>query len=101
MVLCFPLFINRILVEQVCVMSHNMYYMDSDLSVKRKIEKHREKVLHSDSLLQRNPFVQTIPSSKQKKSKKKNKEIQTAKAAAQDCEKVSLVCCGDQIKEYG
>ncbi|XP_027110666.1 ribosome biogenesis protein NOP53-like isoform X2 [Coffea arabica] len=75
------------------VPSDSLFYVDKsrDLSVKRKIEKHREKVLHSDSLLQRNPFVQTIPSSKQKKSKKKNKEIQTAKAAAQDCEKDSGV----------
>ncbi|GFY95637.1 hypothetical protein Acr_10g0010220 [Actinidia rufa] len=56
---------------------------NSDLSVKRKIEKHREKVLRCDSLLQRNPFVQEVPSSRQKKSKKTGKEVQTEKDSVQ------------------
>ncbi|KAL5974719.1 hypothetical protein ACLOJK_031389 [Asimina triloba] len=47
----------------------------ADLSVKRKIEKHRDKVLHSNSLLQRNAFVQPVPSSKSKKTEKKQKEL--------------------------
>ncbi|KAK2982442.1 hypothetical protein RJ640_026285, partial [Escallonia rubra] len=61
--------------------SDSLFYVDksSDLSVKRKIEKHREKVLHCDSLLQMNSFVQPIPSSMQKKSKKKCKEVRIVK----------------------
>lgn len=62
-----------------------------DLSVKRKIEKHRQKVLHCDSLLQRNPFIQPIQSSKQKKTKYKSKEIQTSIDAIQNRKKVSLI----------
>lgn len=58
-------------------------YYDSDLSVKRKIEKHREKVLRCDSLLQRNPFVKPVPSSTQKKSKKSHKEALAANDAVQ------------------
>lgn len=52
----------------------------ADLSVKRKIEKSREKVLRCDSMLQRNPYVQTVPSSIQnkKKSKKNTKSVQMA-----------------------
>ncbi|KAK3015212.1 hypothetical protein RJ639_005421 [Escallonia herrerae] len=61
--------------------SDSLFYVDksSDLSVKRKIEKHREKVLHCDSLLQTNSFVQPIPSSMQKKCKKKRKEVRIVK----------------------
>ncbi|XP_022860260.1 ribosome biogenesis protein NOP53-like isoform X2 [Olea europaea var. sylvestris] len=61
--------------------SDSLFYVDKsrDLSVKRKIEKSREKVLRCDSLLQRNPFVQPIPSSIQKKkqAKKNVKAVQT------------------------
>ncbi|KAA8534003.1 hypothetical protein F0562_031520 [Nyssa sinensis] len=66
--------------------SESLFYVDksSDLSVKRKIEKHREKVLRCDSSLQRNSFVQPVPSSTQKKSKKKRKEVQQANDAVQD-----------------
>ncbi|KAI3448841.1 hypothetical protein Pfo_005506 [Paulownia fortunei] len=70
--------------------SDSLFFVDKsrDLSVKRKIEKSREKVLRCDSLLQRNPFVQPVPSSiqKKKKSNKNGKAVQTAKDkdAAQD-----------------
>ncbi|CAA3004631.1 Hypothetical predicted protein, partial [Olea europaea subsp. europaea] len=47
-----------------------------DLSVKRKIEKSREKVLRCDSLLQRNPFVQPVPSSIEEKSQEKRINLQ-------------------------
>ncbi|CAN6483677.1 unnamed protein product [Victoria cruziana] len=49
----------------------SLFFLDSspDLSVKRKIEKHRAKVLHCESVLQRNEFVQVIPAPKRKKSK--------------------------------
>jgi hypothetical protein len=56
--------------------------------VKRKIEKHREKVLRCDSLLQKNPFVQSVPSSIQKKSKRKRKEVPKANDATQGGPKV-------------
>ncbi|VAH14188.1 unnamed protein product [Triticum turgidum subsp. durum] len=46
-----------------------------DVPVKRKIEKNREKVLHHESVLKRNPYIQTIPSSlMSKKDKKKFKK---------------------------
>ncbi|KAF7844273.1 ribosome biogenesis protein NOP53-like [Senna tora] len=61
----------------------------SDLSVKRKIEKKREKVLHCDSLLQKNQFVIPVPSSTLKKSTKNRKEIPNAKEATQDDLKVN------------
>ncbi|KAK4424897.1 Ribosome biogenesis protein NOP53 [Sesamum alatum] len=65
------------------VPSDSLFFVDKsrDLSVKRKIEKSREKVLRCDSLLQRNPFVKPIPSSvqKKKKSKKNGKAVHTAK----------------------
>lgn len=59
----------------------------SDLSVKRKIEKQREKVIRWDSVLQKNAFVQPIPSSTVKKAKRKHKEVQKTNSA-QDCPKV-------------
>ncbi|KAG6518968.1 hypothetical protein ZIOFF_022454 [Zingiber officinale] len=46
-----------------------------EIPAKRKIEKHREKVLHYESLLQKNPFVQAVPSSSSKKSKRKKKQV--------------------------
>ncbi|KAK6143195.1 hypothetical protein DH2020_023543 [Rehmannia glutinosa] len=61
--------------------SDSLFFVDKsrDLSVKRKIEKSREKVLRCDSVLQRNPFVKPVPSSiqKKKKSKKTVKAVQT------------------------
>lgn len=59
-----------------------------DLSIKRKIEKHREKILKCDSALQRNSFVQSVPSSTLKKSKKKKKEALKALPETQDNPKV-------------
>ncbi|KAK8916266.1 hypothetical protein KSP39_PZI022765 [Platanthera zijinensis] len=60
--------------------SDSLFYVDksTDIPVKRKIEKHRNKVLHHESILQRNPFVQPVPSSTLKKSKKLN-EIRAVK----------------------
>ena len=56
--------------------------------MKRKIEKHREKVLRCDSVLQKNPFVKAVPSSTQKKSKRKHKEVPKANDATQVGSKV-------------
>ncbi|XP_059627917.1 ribosome biogenesis protein NOP53-like [Cornus florida] len=66
--------------------SESLFYLDKsrDLSVKRKIEKHREKVLRCDSLLQRNSFVEAVPSSTKRKSQKKRKEVQKAKDVVQN-----------------
>ncbi|KAK1571913.1 hypothetical protein Q3G72_024830 [Acer saccharum] len=57
--------------------------------VKRKIEKHRQKVLRVDSVLQKNPFVQIVPSSKSKpkKSIKKQKDVLKENDATVDCPK--------------
>lgn len=59
------------------VPSESLFFVDKsrDLSIKRKIEKHREKIIHSDSILKRNAFVQPVPSSNQKKIKRKVKEV--------------------------
>lgn len=69
--------------------SDSLFYVDKsrDLSARRKIEKRREKVLHSDSLLQRSPFIHPIVSSIQKKTKKKSEGVKKAKALVQDCQK--------------
>ncbi|KAF8085709.1 hypothetical protein N665_0650s0022 [Sinapis alba] len=52
-----------------------------DLPVKRKIEKNREKVLRCDSVLQKNPFVQVVSSSKPKSkiTKKKTNAVESKK----------------------
>ena len=60
---------------------------DSDAPVKRKIEKHREKVLRYESILQRNPFVQPLPTSIHKKSNKKKEKVNNAQAPSQDLSK--------------
>lgn len=57
--------------------------------MKRKIEKHRQKVLHVESMLQKNPFVQAVPSSTLKKSKKTLKEVPKPKDATE---------CGPQVE---
>ncbi|XAR71884.1 hypothetical protein NMG60_11018333 [Bertholletia excelsa] len=65
--------------------SEALFYVDKskDLQVKRKIEKHREKALRCDSLLQRNSFVQPVPSSAQKKSKTAGNEVKKNKDTIQ------------------
>ncbi|KAH0661851.1 hypothetical protein KY284_026782 [Solanum tuberosum] len=72
------------------VPSDSLFYVDKsrDLSVKRKIEKHREKVLRCDSMLQSNTFVEPVPSSTGKRSKKKSK-VQIAKDTDQQGQKDS------------
>ncbi|KAH0710106.1 hypothetical protein KY284_011533 [Solanum tuberosum] len=67
------------IIQEYCVLRTN-------LSVKQKIEKHREKVLRCDSMLQSNAFVEPVPSSTGKKSKKKSK-LQIAKDTAQQDQK--------------
>ncbi|XVF14975.1 hypothetical protein REPUB_Repub09cG0107900 [Reevesia pubescens] len=59
----------------------SIFFIDKSkyLSVKRKIEKKREKVLRVDSVLKKNLFVEVVPSSKQRNSKKKENETLKAK----------------------
>ncbi|KAJ9160414.1 hypothetical protein P3X46_025818 [Hevea brasiliensis] len=58
----------------------------SDVSARRNIEKHREKVLRCDNVLQKNPFVLVVLSSNQKKKKKtkKTRKDSKPKGATQD-----------------
>ncbi|KAK1285831.1 Uncharacterized protein QJS10_CPB20g00163 [Acorus calamus] len=67
------------------VPSDSLFFLDksSDVSVKKKIEKNREKVLRCESLLQRNAFVKPVPSSTLKKCMKTRKTIKL-KAESQD-----------------
>ncbi|CAA6664815.1 unnamed protein product [Spirodela intermedia] len=63
------------------VPSDSLFYYDKsskDIPIKRKIEKHRDKILHYDSILQRNSFVQPVPSSTLRKSEKKRKAISSS-----------------------
>ncbi|KAB5544422.1 hypothetical protein DKX38_012534 [Salix brachista] len=75
------------------VETDSLFFVDKskDLSVKRKIEKHREKVLRCDSVLQKNPFVVAVPSSSLKRCKKKSKKDSEAKDASQDGSKDGAV----------
>ncbi|CAN1744747.1 Ribosome biogenesis protein NOP53 [Linum perenne] len=83
------------------VSDESLFFVDKskDLTVRRKIEKHREKVLHCDSVLQRNPFVKAVPSSrenkpinhKKKKQPKNKKEQNEAPVVKHDITEVGLV----------
>lgn len=55
-----------------------------DLAVKKKIEKHREKVLRVDSVLQKNQFVVPVPSSTLKKNSKNRKALPKSLGTNQD-----------------
>ncbi|KAG5064136.1 hypothetical protein JHK85_005319 [Glycine max] len=75
------------------VSSDSLFYEDKskDLAVKKKIEKHRERVLRCDSLLQKNQFVKPVPSSILKKCSK-NRNVASKsnlKVANQDGDKVA------------
>jgi len=71
-----------------------------DLAVKRKIEKHREKVLRCDSLLQKNQFVMPVPSSILKKCSKNRKTVSNVKEVNQDGNKVSVLSINAEMLEY-
>ncbi|KAE8694828.1 hypothetical protein F3Y22_tig00110770pilonHSYRG00032 [Hibiscus syriacus] len=74
----------------------------ADLSVKKKIEKKREKILRVDSMLKKNPFVEAIPSSKQKCSKKKKHEASKAKdVVVQDVPKDGSVPDSGMVPIWG
>ncbi|KAG2290577.1 hypothetical protein Bca4012_034930 [Brassica carinata] len=68
--------------------SDDLFHVDKshDVPVKRKIEKHREKVLRCDSVLKKNPFVQVVSSSKPKSKiseKKKKTNVVESKSSKQ------------------
>ncbi|THU62698.1 hypothetical protein C4D60_Mb01t07840 [Musa balbisiana] len=71
--------------------SDSLFYLDksstTEIPAKRKIEKHKDKILHYESLLQKNPFVQPVPSSTLKKLKRKKKKVDTEKAQTQNASK--------------
>ncbi|KNA13427.1 hypothetical protein SOVF_117090 [Spinacia oleracea] len=69
--------------------SDSLFVVDksTDVPVRRKIEKKREKVLRFESVLQRNPFVKAVPSSILKKLKKKDKTVDLAQDASKDDDK--------------
>lgn len=69
--------------------SDSLFYEDKskDLAVKKKIEKHRERVLHCDSVLQKNQFVKPVPSSILKKCYKNRNVVSNKKEVNQDGDK--------------
>ncbi|KAL0539715.1 hypothetical protein IC582_023931 [Cucumis melo] len=81
--------------------SDSLFVVDKsrDLSVKRKIEKKRDKVLYCDSILTKNPFVQAVPSSVNKKSKKKPKEASSVRDISQEGPKVGMLDLWDDEGE--
>ncbi|KAG0501371.1 hypothetical protein HPP92_001443 [Vanilla planifolia] len=82
--------------------SESLFYVDksTDLPVKRKIEKHRQKVLRHENLLQRNAFVQPIPSSTLKKCKQR-KKIRIVKSENCDAPKIDDSAFVDIWKDKG
>ncbi|TKY56513.1 P60 protein [Spatholobus suberectus] len=69
--------------------SDSLFYEDKskDLAVKKKIEKHRERVLRCDSVLQKNQFVKPVPSSILKKCSKNRNVVSNMKEVNQDGDK--------------
>ncbi|KAE8726762.1 ARM repeat superfamily protein [Hibiscus syriacus] len=72
-----------------------------DLSVKKKIEKKREKVLRVDSMLKKNHFVEVVPSSKQKSFKKKKEALKAVDAVVQDAPKDESVPDSGMVPLWG
>ncbi|KAF5797388.1 putative ribosome biogenesis protein Nop53/GLTSCR2 [Helianthus annuus] len=66
--------------------SDSLFFLDKsrDLSVKRKIDKSRDKILRVDSVLQKNSFVKPVPSSNTKKCSRnyKEKDLKTTEATS-------------------
>ncbi|KAJ0818461.1 putative ribosome biogenesis protein Nop53/GLTSCR2 [Helianthus annuus] len=65
--------------------SDSLFFLDKsrDLSVKRKIDKSRDKILRVDSILQKNSFVKPVPSSNTKKCRNyKEKDLKTTEATS-------------------
>ncbi|CAH2058622.1 unnamed protein product [Thlaspi arvense] len=65
--------------------SEDLFRVDKshDLPVKRKIEKHRERLLRCDSVLKKNPFVQSVSSSKPKSKISKKTIVADSKTPKQ------------------
>lgn len=77
--ICFLIFLSFTFLFSIFLFcGRNLFELVSavaDIPVKRKIEKNRERVLHHESLLQKNVFVKPVPSSILKKRKKKKEKI--------------------------
>jgi nucleolar protein 53 len=75
------------------VTGDDLFYLDKnkDLSTVRKIEKSRSKVLRHESVLQKNPYVVAVQSSKPNHSKKKKKEAPKAVDISQDAPKSDII----------
>ncbi|XP_027331695.1 ribosome biogenesis protein NOP53 isoform X2 [Abrus precatorius] len=69
--------------------SDSLFFEDKskDIAVKKKIEKHREKVLRCDSILLKNQFVKPVPSSILKKCSKIRNVVSKIKEVNQDDDK--------------
>ncbi|KAJ0727459.1 putative ribosome biogenesis protein Nop53/GLTSCR2 [Helianthus annuus] len=83
--------------------SDSLFFLDKsrDLSVKRKIDKSRDKILRVDSILQKNSFVKPVPSSNTKKCSRnyKEKDLKTTEATSfkkKDASTVLLDIWNDQ-----
>ncbi|XP_058744901.1 ribosome biogenesis protein NOP53 [Vicia villosa] len=85
------------------VSSDSLFFEDKskDLAVKKKIEKHREKVLRVDSVLQKNQFVVPVPSSTLKKSSKNRKAAPKGLVTNQDSHKDGSVVDSDVFDMWG
>ncbi|KAJ1430897.1 Ribosome biogenesis protein Nop53/GLTSCR2 [Sesbania bispinosa] len=83
--------------------SDSLFYEDKskDLAVKKKIEKHREKVLRCDSVLQKNQFVKPVPSSIMKKCSKNHKGVSKVKESNQDSHKDDSTLASDMFDLWG
>jgi nucleolar protein 53 len=83
--------------------SHSLFFEDKskDLAVKKKIEKHREKVLRVDSVLEKNQFVKPVPSSTLKKNSKNRKVVSKSLVANQDSHKDDPVLDSDVFDMWG
>lgn len=85
------------------VSSDSLFFEDKskDLAVKKKIEKHREKVLHVDSILQKNQFVKPVPSSTLKKHAKNRKVVSKSLVANENSQKEGSVLDSDVFDMWG
>ncbi|XP_045819386.1 ribosome biogenesis protein NOP53 [Trifolium pratense] len=83
--------------------SHSLFFEDKskDLAVKKKIEKHREKVLRVDSVLEKNQFVKPVPSSTLKKRLKNRKVVPKSLVANQDSNKDASELESDVFDMWG
>ncbi|XP_020254304.1 uncharacterized protein At2g40430 [Asparagus officinalis] len=71
-------------IDSICFDDKSQSTVVSDIPVKRKIEKRREKILHHERVLEKNAYVKPVPSSTLKKCKKKKKDFAKSKSETQN-----------------